>query len=414
MTTPTNLAAHIHAMLQAAIATQGAGKGRTARLEAITLDGIDYFLDFKPKPPTAQCIRKGTAEEDGVRRMVGGKVRLARDHQVFSGHNKDIGVLADELVAAILADREDLRDHEENRGIKMTTEPEPQMTNTVLPPTLPLASILDRPGGDTRSLNPGHIVSMAETIAAVGLVQPLVVDRVGHLLAGGHRRAAIRLLLIEDPDERVLTLEAQYRPLPGRIKQELEERTRALTISPDVGALDPVKVHIMDFDAEDEPERALGVEAAENAQRKQYTAQEVLGIYNRLLDAGFVDREGKPREGEKAAKPAVAAIIGRSVRSVYRALERAKQKESVTMTSAGLQIVLSLERRMAGPLKELREWVDESGRQTPDEVRKVLAELGASGVAKMLSAAKEALGWVKNADQPDEYGQEAEESGGRG
>lgn len=51
--------------------------------------------------------------------------------------------------------------------------------------------ILDRPGGDTRPLNLNHVSELATSILVIGLITPLTVDCHGHLLAGGHRRAAL-------------------------------------------------------------------------------------------------------------------------------------------------------------------------------------------------------------------------------
>src|SRR5918999_6037765 len=68
--------------------------------------------------------------------------------------------------------------------------------------TLPLSAICSRPGGDTRPLNVGHVIELAESIAAVGLVEPLAVDNGGRLLAGARRLAALNLLAESEPDAR--------------------------------------------------------------------------------------------------------------------------------------------------------------------------------------------------------------------
>jgi len=81
---------------------------------------------------------------------------------------------------------------------------------------------------------------------------------------------------------------------------------------------------VLDFDSDGDPRRALAVEAAENAQRRDYTPTEVLALYERLVASGFTTRRGKPKEGEKPARPAIASIIGRSVRTVNRMLKQAK------------------------------------------------------------------------------------------
>jgi hypothetical protein len=68
---------------------------------------------------------------------------------------------------------------------------------------LPLTAIRPRPGGDTRVLRPSHVLNLAESIAAVGLVEPPTVDNRGHLLAGAHRLAALSLLAEPNPAARV-------------------------------------------------------------------------------------------------------------------------------------------------------------------------------------------------------------------
>lgn len=165
---------------------------------------------------------------------------------------------------------------------------------------IPLQDIKDRLGGDTRSLNPDHVKALAESIGAVGLVQPLAVDSQGRLLAGGHRRGAIELLKGQNP-------EAYDQHFKG----------------------DRVPVRAFDFDSEKEPERALGIEVTENEQRRDYTAAEVKQLAERLRAAGYVDRRGRPKEGELRLKPALEVIIGKSARTVQRLLyedDEAKQK----------------------------------------------------------------------------------------
>lgn len=154
--------------------------------------------------------------------------------------------------------------------------------------------------------------------------------------------------------------------------------------------LDEIPVHVLGFDAKANPERALEVEAAENALRRNYTTEEIKAIYARLIVAGYTDREGKPKEGEKAARPAIAAIIGKSTRTVRRLLNKPTTKQ--TRTSAGLQIILSGERCWRVMQKELRDWADR-GKKTPTEVQKLLSELEAPGLERLFVAAKKSLDW---------------------
>lgn len=64
--------------------------------------------------------------------------------------------------------------------------------------TLPLDRIQSRET-NTRKLRQSHVIALAESIALLGLLEPIVVDRGGKLLAGGHRLAAIRWLKDSNP-----------------------------------------------------------------------------------------------------------------------------------------------------------------------------------------------------------------------
>ena len=54
---------------------------------------------------------------------------------------------------------------------------------------------------DTRSLNESHVFKLAESIAVVGLIEPLAIDAKGRLLAGSHRLAAIQWLKANKPSD---------------------------------------------------------------------------------------------------------------------------------------------------------------------------------------------------------------------
>ena len=160
---------------------------------------------------------------------------------------------------------------------------------------LKLELIRDRPHGDTRHLNSEHVQELADNIAAVGLIQTLAVDSEGHLLAGGHRRAALVLLMQTEPKR----------------FEELFPRGE-------------VPVRVFDFNAADAPERAVAIEAAENEKRRDYTPAEVRALADKLIAAGYRNTKGKPRKGQKAIKPALAAIIGKSEKTVQRYLQTDK------------------------------------------------------------------------------------------
>jgi ParB family transcriptional regulator, chromosome partitioning protein len=155
---------------------------------------------------------------------------------------------------------------------------------------LPLAQITDRPGGDSRPLNLSHVEALSESIAAVGLIQPIAVDSQGRLLAGGHRRAAIAHL----------------------------QSTNSTAFAQWFAA--GVPIYRFDFDASQDTARALAIEASENEQRRDYSAAEVRVLADRLRDAGYQDLKGRPKQGQKSVVLALSTIIGKSDKSVRRYL----------------------------------------------------------------------------------------------
>ena len=124
--------------------------------------------------------------------------------------------------------------------------------------TLPLDAIQPRPAGDSRTLKPYYLIDLAESIAAIGLIEPPVVDSNGRLLDGGHRVAALRLLTMTDPTTRA----QQWLNLAGWESTRLSakqtaciERLQSLTAL----SVEPVPVMRLFFDAMAEPDWALGV-----------------------------------------------------------------------------------------------------------------------------------------------------------
>ncbi len=158
-----------------------------------------------------------------------------------------------------------------------------------------LDAIQDRHGGDTRPIAQAHVESLADSIAAVGLIQPVVVDRFHRILAGAHRRAALRLW--------------RERDAPGFAAR--------------YG--DGIPVHIYDLDAAADPERALAIEITENEKRRDYTRREAIAMAERLQRSGFSYRPhaGAPRAGERMLIPVLAVMIGKSEKTIRRYLHGA-------------------------------------------------------------------------------------------
>lgn len=176
-----------------------------------------------------------------------------------------------------------------------------------------------RPRTDnTRPARAGHVVALAESIAAAGLVQPPAVDKAHRLIAGLNRLEACRLLMLAPADRQTfakaldgwddeLAARLVALPEPGQLPEPLN-----------AGKL-PVRV-LVDLDAHDDPAAALAAEAAENTARKAYTMPEVRDLAQKLRAAGYREVVGRPKKGEKALRPALELVLGQSASTVRRIL----------------------------------------------------------------------------------------------
>jgi len=239
----------------------------------------------------------------------------------------------------------------QDRAVREQADQQREYTN---PGWAPLADIRERPHGDTRQVAPFHVLELAESIAALGLLEPLVIDRKSHLLAGAHRWAAAKLLAIPDPEERA----AQWAALaaitwpclqPTTEQKDAFDRIRVL---PPSSLPSQVPVRFVDLDAETEGDRALAIEVAENEKRRDYTKGEVEALADRLSKAGYRISRGKPKAGERALGPALAVIIGKSERQVRRILGGEDIRTDVLISSNAVPAALG---RIKSGLKALRE-----------------------------------------------------------
>jgi ParB family chromosome partitioning protein len=209
--------------------------------------------------------------------------------------------------------------HEQDQAVAVKAEQERAQKTQI-----PLAQIHPREA-DTRPLQPKHIAELAESIAVLGLIEPLVVDSKGILLAGGHRLAAIQTLKQSNPEAY-----AQH------------------------FANDQVPVHMMPFEVRVEPERALQVELAENEKRVNYTRDQIERLAERLRALNYRDVRGRPREGEKALGPALSVAIGVSTRYVRKVLrEQQEQANEKNRNSDPIFQKLKLLSKIESALEEL-------------------------------------------------------------
>ena len=120
---------------------------------------------------------------------------------------------------------------------------------------------------DTRPLRPNHVEELAESIAALGLIEPLVIDNQNVLLAGAHRLAAITHLKEQRPEQ---------------FAEHFAD--------------DLVPVRIMPFDAGADPEKALQVELAENEKRVNYSRDQIEKLATRLRELNYKETRGRPKK----------------------------------------------------------------------------------------------------------------------
>lgn len=149
---------------------------------------------------------------------------------------------------------------------------------------------------DTRSLDEKHVADLIESIAVLGLIEPLALDAKGRLLAGGHRLAAIQRIAEDLP--KVFSEKFPKGMIPSRV---------------------------FEIDAEQESDLAFQIEVAENEKRRDYTRTEVKGIAERLKNAGFAELKGRPKKGQKALMPALSVVIGKSIRRVRQYLNEEEE-----------------------------------------------------------------------------------------
>lgn len=182
---------------------------------------------------------------------------------------------------------------------------------------------------DTRPARADQVLALAESICAVGLLQPPAIDKMHRIIAGLNRITACRLLLTHPGARRTFLsgLQGFDEEMTGRI-----DALPAIVALPEplAGGKIPVRV-MLDLDAHQDPEGALAAEAAENVARRQYTPAEVKALAKRLRDAGFREVVGRPKKGEKALRPALELVLGKSTSTIKRMLgEQGSAKAKAT------------------------------------------------------------------------------------
>jgi ParB family chromosome partitioning protein len=201
---------------------------------------------------------------------------------------------------------------------------------------------------DTRPIRPNHVEELAESIAALGLIEPLVIDNQNVLLAGAHRLAAITHLKEQRPEQ---------------FAEHFAD--------------DLVPVRIMLFDAGADPEKALQVELAENEKRVNYSRDQIEKLATRLRELNYKETRGRPKKGEKALGPALAVAIGVSTRYVRKVLgEEKAEPAQKNRNSVPIFRRRQLLKKLESTLEELSSLKQVSkGREANQELDALLPEL---------------------------------------
>lgn len=208
------------------------------------------------------------------------------------------------------------------------------------PQTIAWDEIRPRPDLDTRSLDPRHILSLARSIAAVGLIQPIAIDTRGKLIAGGHRLAVWALLDVDDAEARRTAFLKGLSGYTPTAEHDPANPSEPEAMATEIGTLDVsgwkdahpkslVPVLVFDEDEAKKKNNALLREVAENEKRRGYTAADVKALAVRLERAGFEDIKGRPAEEQQSVRVELGRILGRSSRQIRRYLndpEAAKPK----------------------------------------------------------------------------------------
>lgn len=209
--------------------------------------------------------------------------------------------------------------------------------------TLSIDAIQDRHLGNTREIDAKHVADLADSIEALGLIEPLVIDNKNRLLAGAHRRAAILHLRETQP-----TVYAERFPDHQ------------------------VPIQVMALDSEADPDLALAIEAAENEKRRDYTPAEIRALAEKLRAAGYEDLKGRPKRGQKPLMPALSVVVGKSMRTVQRHLYGESEQSS---KKSATSVALLKKKLLKQALADLRQWASMDLDPEEEKIAEQVAEL---------------------------------------
>jgi hypothetical protein len=210
-----------------------------------------------------------------------------------------------------------------------TTAPTPAPTTAPSPTLfLPLDSIGLREDA-IRQVHEAHALDLALSIAAVGLIHFPVVNAKNEVIAGSQRLAAIEFLslfrtLAPNDIRRLFSHQRDEGDAAVALDDDdilSDEQVALLKAGYERHFPHGVPVHRIDLEALPVATQALTIESIENEKRLDFSKSELLSIVSRLKAAGFRDRAGRPRAGERTLAGELERITGKSRRTVFRLLE---------------------------------------------------------------------------------------------
>lgn len=220
------------------------------------------------------------------------------------------------------------KDSSQMFDILSTDSPTPQTESK--PNTIRLKDIKPR-AEDTRAINEVHARALMESIRVLGLIEPIVTDTNGILLAGGHRHQALKKLILEHPED----FEKHF---PGA----------------------EIPVRRLDFSVADDEARALAIEVGENEHRRNYSADEIRTVAERLERAGYKRIKGRKGKDDRPLMPVLSAAVGLSKRRINEILKADKDAKVQSERDRSLS---ESDRKLKKAIASLERWQQSHGRK---------------------------------------------------
>lgn len=227
-------------------------------------------------------------------------------------------------------------------------------------------------------MDPRHVVDLARSIGALGLIHPLVLDVEDVVVAGSHRYAALRILATAPPERADLLAALCPSAYPGTLAP-LAEPLDLLAVAPGVLDFSRLPVRVLPLSISKNPDEAWRAEVAENEQRRDYSAPEVRALAARLKEQGYHYTRNKWAPSEKRMLPVLVALIGKSERHVRRILttDPAKRVERPSVRSK-LQAEAASALKAMERLKALGKVIGEGDHSTINRALEMLRRLAQS------------------------------------